>query len=689
MNLLQNKKFQFLICVIMSFVVYGVSVSYGPNWDDSNHIAENPIYQNIQLADLGFFWTDSYFGLFIPVTYTLWGGIIWIASLLGEFHLANSWHLFHLVNVFVFGVNCFLVYQLFNRFFSQGYSYLGALMYLIHPINTETVVWISEFRILVSNFFILLSLLLMFKSSYSHKFFSLMGLSLVLAVLAKPSAVVILAPITLWYAFRGYLNYKNGLKLFVLTIIVLVPLVYTKILQPDNVVLEVPGLLDRMIISIYSISFYIPKLLVPFEYHHVYAKTPSEITNNLWFIEVIIALLMIALIGWFLKFNKHFWFGVVCYIALVSLNSGIVSFAFQNYSTVANRYAALALIFSIIFILYSMNRLKNFVLKVILCGSFILLCAFSTGSQLADWSSQDRLWSQEVLYSPKLSILWSQLHVSSVSIFKKLGVSYAANEMFQEQYFVDLLIEDLVHLRKMNEADAYLNRKYLPSDSSFFSASSNIAFGRGLFKQALSDYDKSIEGRFTKMKHCSRFYMIALYSEGKDYVLNNLKSCPLNHETGVLSRFKKSVELMQNQFPEPRAGVSEYTHSDLSQSIYETIMKFQKNSDYKEFKVYFESLIEDGLKRHPDNYKAAIVFALKQKDPESAELYLNYFVAHYDFNQDEILLEIARLYARQGKMFEAYLRLKALIAMKSRLSPKAIELLPNVASKELLFYLNS
>lgn len=142
---------------------------------------------------------------------------------------------------------------------------------------------------------------------------------------------------------------------------------------------------------------------------------------------------------------------------------------------------------------------------------------------------------------------------------------------------------------------------------------------------------------------------------------------------------------MKTQYPIEKDSNTHYSHTSNSKDVLNRILEFQTNGDYVGFKQYFEPILKNQSKQHPENFKTAIIFALNQQDPKSAEYFLNQYVDYYSFDQDEMLLEIARLYAIEGNGTEAYLRLQTLVAMESRLSPKAKELIPQVAPKEFLF----
>ena len=59
--------------VVVTCAVYGQSVGHEfISWDDDINIYENPYVNSGSLEGLGDLWRESYIGLYIPLTYTVW-----------------------------------------------------------------------------------------------------------------------------------------------------------------------------------------------------------------------------------------------------------------------------------------------------------------------------------------------------------------------------------------------------------------------------------------------------------------------------------------------------------------------------------------------------------------------------------------------------------------------------------------
>ena len=122
-----------------------------------------------------------------------------------EYHL---WHLdpagYHVVNVLLHALNAFLVGVLLARLAVPG-AWLAALLFAVHPMQVESVAWITELKNVLSGFFCLSAFLvfLHFRQSVEHRrlLYSLSFLLFLCALLSKTSTVVLPGAIllVLWW----------------------------------------------------------------------------------------------------------------------------------------------------------------------------------------------------------------------------------------------------------------------------------------------------------------------------------------------------------------------------------------------------------------------------------------------------------------------------------------------------------
>lgn len=141
---------RFLALVVLAAVVYVPAYHGGLIWDDEDgYIAKNPFYYSVE--GLREIWlvpgaTPQYYPLVFTsfwIEYQLWG-----LDTLG----------YHLINVLWHALNAGMVWLVLRRFGVPG-AWVAAAIFALHPVNVESVAWISERKNVMSGFFYLTSLL--------------------------------------------------------------------------------------------------------------------------------------------------------------------------------------------------------------------------------------------------------------------------------------------------------------------------------------------------------------------------------------------------------------------------------------------------------------------------------------------------------------------------------------------------
>ncbi len=166
-------------------VVFGPSLNYGfVNWDDPWYVVNNPLITGWSLENLWGIATEVVTRNYAPVTifsylvdHTLWG--LWP----GGYHLTNLlWHFVNTVLVFV------LVRQVSGQ---THWAWPTALLFALHPVQIESVVWISARKGLISTAFMLLSLCCWLRLERTHRQEMWGTLFFLIALFSKAVAVVL------------------------------------------------------------------------------------------------------------------------------------------------------------------------------------------------------------------------------------------------------------------------------------------------------------------------------------------------------------------------------------------------------------------------------------------------------------------------------------------------------------------
>jgi Flp pilus assembly protein TadD len=329
-------------------------------YDDDIHVYANAFLNPPSFHGMGQLWRESYKGLYNPLAYTIWGALALVArtpsetaSSLGQaiqlepgvFHAANIG--FHLANVLL----CFsLALRLTHR---RLPALLAALVFAVHPLQVESVAWVSELRGLSSGCFALAALNLLVASrqveggatSKSRALLAASAVLVIAAMLCKPAAVVLpLVALVLDRVALGT-SWRSSLTAALLWAACLLPLAVIT-LQVQKVHAEGTSVWwQRPFIAGDALAFYLFKTAVPFDLGVEYGRTPRSALSDAWGYVGWVLPAALLLLG-FVRRRRHplSWLGALLFVAFSLPTLGLVPFAFQAHSTVADRYAYLPLL---------------------------------------------------------------------------------------------------------------------------------------------------------------------------------------------------------------------------------------------------------------------------------------------------------------------------------------------------------
>src|SRR6476469_272453 len=118
-------------------------------WDDDKYITSNPALRDVDGLHTIWFETPVQ-TQYYPLTLTTF----WI-----EWHLRHNDPLgYHLANVVLHGVSAFLLWMLLRRLHVPG-AWAAAAIWALHPVNVESVAWITERKNVLSGVFYFASMM--------------------------------------------------------------------------------------------------------------------------------------------------------------------------------------------------------------------------------------------------------------------------------------------------------------------------------------------------------------------------------------------------------------------------------------------------------------------------------------------------------------------------------------------------
>ncbi len=353
----------FLLFLLLIAAFFGHSLSYDFfAFDDGIYLTESPLLDNLSLWGMIKTWNGSR----TPVVYNVWQ---MLAMVFGKdnalaFRLLNI--VFHLFNVFGgYLLMRYLVKMLHPKWVEnkgklQFALIASSILLIIHPIQAESVIWISSFRGTLAATFGILSVIFYLLSrnkklseNGTYVFIFVSFMTYILGLLAKPNIVTIpLLFIALDFVFYKLKPVKilffNSFYFIAVTVISLIHMVTSSGAGSVTKML----LRDKLTLMLEVFRFSVSKILIPINYSFDYQLNPENMVNifkqNIlgmgWMLLLFyIVVLLVVFVMW-KKREKMMLFGVSFYLIFFIINSGLISFIFQNISTVANRYQYVPLI---------------------------------------------------------------------------------------------------------------------------------------------------------------------------------------------------------------------------------------------------------------------------------------------------------------------------------------------------------
>ena len=348
--------------LIPIFLVLVVAVVFGRvcgadfvNYDDTINVYENERIIDFSWANFLHFWKGPYQGLYLPLTYTLWGLLAKLSALLPVGN-GQALHpaLFHAANLALHGLGVVVMFQLLRLTLKHDWAAAaGALLFAVHPVQVEAVAWVTGVKDVLSGLFSLLALWQYLSYAEAERTgrprrlvaYGLAGLFFLAALLSKPGAVGIpLVAATLGYFFMQRTPWQLAWELSPWVMLALPVAVGTSLFQPDAQYTFVPAFWERFLIAGDALSFYLGKLVLPLTLAPDYGRTPQYVlAQGLVYGTGLFPYLLGGLLFW--KYRKPWAMAAaIIFVLLLLPVLGFTPFHFQDISTVADRYLYVAIL---------------------------------------------------------------------------------------------------------------------------------------------------------------------------------------------------------------------------------------------------------------------------------------------------------------------------------------------------------
>ena len=411
-----------ILCFLIALVTFFIyKESFGNefvNWDDQVYVEEQPLVLKKEYSKL---WKTPVSLNYHPITMT---SLAWqvpkdIKKLKpAPFIQMNVW--LHLINSLL--VFIFIVLISNSRWLV---AFFTAMIFALHPMHVESVVWVSERKDVLYTFFLLLSCIVYWKylDRYALKWLVLAGLFFILSALSKAMAVII--PI-IWILLdilngRSLKEYKPWLeKLPFLAVSLFFGLMTISVQSGGDFggMLTLAGeksvavakadvftLWQRFQFASYGFVQYIVKFFYPLEICAFYPYPDDNKlagAGSLLYPLAFISMMGLAIYSIIKK--KVVTFGLGFHFITVAL---VLQFMSVGLAIMADRYSYVPYIGMAFMLFYLVDeRIKEkgnayMYGYTAIAGIFVIFLTVKTKSQIEVWKHSENLWTQVLHYYPK------------------------------------------------------------------------------------------------------------------------------------------------------------------------------------------------------------------------------------------------------------------------------------------------
>ena len=390
-------------------------------WDDDQLLTANATIQSTTPAALAKLWFNPDGADYFPLSYTM----LWL-----QWPFFKMWPTgYHLTTILFHIAGSLLLWRLFAVMRLPG-SWLGAVLFAVHPVCVESVAWVSELKNTVSLPLFLLSAInyvqfddLGDDSPAARRRYLLSILFFLLAMFAKTS-VVATPVVILLYAWwkRGAVSVRDLVRaapFFLISIVLGIITIYyqhgraigqeTIIVPPyftEGGLPSVKGLLSRLAIAGMSVLFYLKLILWPVTLLPIYTRWDID-PPKAW---QLLPIPLLTAAAWWCWRNRATWgrhviFGMGFFLLMVAPVLGFITISYMRITWAADHFiylpmiGVIALLAAAVAIWYDRVAEVERPLIAVGTGFALVVLTWMAFRYAGAWVNEDALWTHTLTHN--------------------------------------------------------------------------------------------------------------------------------------------------------------------------------------------------------------------------------------------------------------------------------------------------
>ncbi len=478
-----------LFLVAVTIIAYQPVWHCGFIWDDNEFVTDNPVIKSTDgLCRLWF--TAS-----TPDYYPMTSSMLWLEWRIWANHPLG----YHLVNVLLHAFSAVLLWRVLQCLRIPG-AMLAAALFALHPVNVESVAWISERKNTLCMFFYAVTLLcwLKFEDSGRGRWYGMALAGFTLALLSKTAVSplpVVLLGMAWWRRGRvGWKDARRAVPFFVMAAALGLVTVWFQYHQGiRGEVVRTDGFWSRLAGAGWAVWFYLYKAVLPLNLAFVYPRWQIDARKVLSYIPLVLLAAAFVLCwcgrrGW----GKALLFGLAYFVVMLLPILGFLNIYFMRYSLVADHWQYFAIIGPI-------ALAAALIRKPVVAAALLLVLGALTWKQCGTYANIETLWLQTIRVNPDCWIAHNDL---GTAFFQKGRVDEAITEYREalqiKPHYAEAhnnLGNGLLQKGRVDEAIA-LYQKALEINPYYEEAHNNLGFAlfqKGRMDEAIVQYQEALK----------------------------------------------------------------------------------------------------------------------------------------------------------------------------------------------------